>query len=318
MFAFNDNLELQEGSIDLLTVGELLIDFICAEYDEAAEGAGYYPYFGGAPANIAMNARKLGITAQVAAAVGQDRLGQFLTSRLVEAGLASTLVDEVAHATSMVVLNKSQGSPAPIFYRSADYQLALTPKLEEALINTKMFHFSCWPLSKSPARETLERLISLGSEKGVLIGFDPNYHPMLWPEGEDGIAYVKSIIGKVDIVKPSEDDAERLFGPNSPEQQMENFLDLGAKLVILTMGKNGAIASNGRESFIYPALPTEVADTTGAGDAFWSGLYAALVKGYTVNEAISLGMAVSAYKLKFTGAVVELPNLESIKNLYGL
>lgn len=316
MFSFSSNIKLQEGSIDVLTAGELLVDFICEEYDDAAEGAGYYPYFGGAPANIAMNVRRLGITAQVAAAVGQDRLGQFLTNRLANAGIAPDLVEKVAHSTSMVMLNKSQGSPSPIFYRSADYHMTLTPRLEEALAKSKVFHFSCWPVSKSPARETMERLLSLGAERGVLIGFDPNYHPLLWPAGEDGAAYVKSIIGKADIVKPSEDDAERLFGPNSPENQVRRFLDLGAKLVILTMGKNGAIASNGRETVFYPALPTEVADTTGAGDAFWSGLYAALVKGYTVHEAISSGMAVSAYKLKFTGAVAELPYLETIKSLY--
>jgi sugar/nucleoside kinase (ribokinase family) len=95
-------------------------------------------------------------------------------------------------------------------------------------------------------------------------------------------------------------------------------LDLGAKLVILTMGKDGAIASNGSETATFTTLATEVADTTGAGDAFWSGFYASLVKGYSVYDSISLGFAVSAYKLKYTGAVVNLPILETIKDLYGL
>jgi fructokinase len=152
----------------------------------------------------------------------------------------------------------------------------------------------------------------------ILICFDPNYHPMIWQKGEDGVEYVKSIIGKVDIVKPSEDDAERLFGKDTPEKQIEKFLQLGSKLVIMTLGKDGAIVSNGTESMKFETLATEVVDTTGAGDAFWSGFYTAAVKGYTIRDAVTLGFAVSAYKLKYTGAVVNLPTLEIIKEQYGL
>ena len=86
----------------------------------------------------------------------------------------------------------------------------------------------------------------------------------------------------------------------------------------MTLGKDGAIVSNGSETVYLDSLATKVVDTTGAGDAFWSGFYAALIKGYTVRESLSLGFAVSAYKLKFIGAVVDLPKLEGIKELYEL
>lgn len=127
---------------------------------------------------------------------------------------------------------------------------------------------------------------------------------------------MKSIISKVDIVKPSEDDAKRLFGEDLHENQIEKFLKLGAKLVIMTLGKDGAIVSNGTETISFPSLAKEVVDSTGAGDAFWSGFYAAVVKGYPIREALKLGFAVSAFKLKFSGSVVDLPKLEDLKRLY--
>lgn len=319
MLKFDQNMELKKSGNDLFMAGEILIDMISEDYNDDFTCRTYRQFFGGSPSNIAMNAHKLGVRAVVASVVGEDGLGNFLIHELKSAGIDTGYIQRSAEGpTSMVVVTKSQSTPTPVFYRGADYRLSYTEKLEEKLMNSKIVHFSCWPLSRNPARETIEKIISKAKMNGLLVCFDPNYHPMLWEAGEDGIEYVKSVIGKVDIVKPSEDDAERLFGAHTHEQYIEMFLKLGAKLVILTLGKDGALVSNGVETFRFSSLATEVADTTGAGDAFWSGFYAATVKGYTIREALSCGFAVSAYKLKYTGAIVDLPKLEAIKEIYGL
>lgn len=318
MLNFDEKIEFQNKSNDLLTIGELLIDMISADYEDNFECHTYQKFFGGSPSNIAMNVKKLGIHSQVAAAVGEDGLGTFLINHLRNAGIDTSCVQRVDDSTSMVVVTKSQSTPIPIFYRGSDSQLAYTSAVEESLLNSSIVHFSCWPISMIPIRYTIEKVIEEARKNDILVCFDPNFHPMIWQKGEDGVDYVKSIIGMVDIIKPSEDDAERLFGKDTPENQMEKFLNLGAKLVIMTLGKDGAIVSNGKETIKFDSLATEVVDTTGAGDAFWSGFYTAAVKGYTIREALKLGFAVSAYKLKYTGAVVHLPKLEVIKEIYGL
>lgn len=312
------NIEFDRKGNDILTIGEVLIDMIAEEYGEGHESTAYRNYFGGSPANIAMNVRKLGIRSQVASAVGEDGMGRFLIHHLQEAGIEPDLVQKVDASTSMVVVTKSKGTPIPIFYRGADYQIEYTDELEKVLLDSKIVHFSCWPISMEPARQTIERVIKVARENGILISFDPNYHPMIWQKGEDGVKYVKSMVGKVDILKPSEDDAERIFGKDTHENQVKKFLALGAKLVIMTLGKDGAIVSNGTETITLPSLATEVADTTGAGDAFWSGFYTALVKGHTIKEALQLGSAASAFKLKYTGAVANLPKLEKLKEIFSL
>lgn len=318
MFTFDERFTFANKENDMLSIGELLIDMISDDYGDNFESNTYHKYFGGSPANIAMNTKKLGINSVLAAAVGKDGLGSFLINQVEVAGVNSSLIQQVEYATSMVMVTKSLNTPIPIFYRGADYQLSYTNELDQAIKNSKIVHFSSWPISKVPARHTIENVITTAKEYGSLIGFDPNYHPMLWDSGEDGLAYIKSIVGKVDIVKPSEDDAERLFGKDTHLNQIEKFLTLGAKLVIMTLGKDGAIVSNGRETVEFATLANEIVDTTGAGDAFWSGFYAGIVKGYTLREALMLGFAVSAYKLKFMGAVVALPELEEIKQMYSL
>ncbi|KQX48735.1 fructokinase [Paenibacillus sp. Root444D2] len=318
VFEFEASIPLSDKKHDVLTVGELLIDMMTTEYDDSDTCDTYQKLFGGSPSNIALNVKKLGITPLIASAVGDDGLGRFLVDQLQQAGIATDLIQRVDDSTSMVVVTKSVSTPIPIFYRGADYQLAYTSGLEEAIIYSKIVHFSCWPISRIPSRYTIESVMDTVRKHGILTGFDPNYHPMIWQKGENGIDYVKSIIGKVDIVKPSEDDAERLFGKAEPERYLDYFLELGAKLVILTLGKDGALVSNGKETLAFNSLATQVVDTTGAGDAFWSGFYTALVKGYPLKQALSLGFAVSAYKLKYTGAIVDLPHLEFIKEKYGL
>jgi fructokinase len=318
MFTFDEHISFSNKENDMLSIGELLIDMISDDYGDNFESNTYHKYFGGSPANIAMNTKRLGIHARLAAAVGKDGLGSFLINQVEVAGVDTSLIQQVQFATSMVMVTKSLNTPVPIFYRGADYQLSYTDELDQAIKSSKIVHFSSWPISKNPTRLTIEKVMTTASKHGCLVGFDPNYHPMLWGNGEDGLAYMKSIIGKVDIVKPSEDDAERLFGKDTHLNQIEKFLTLGAKLVIMTLGKDGAIVSNGKETVEFETLANEIVDTTGAGDAFWSGFYAGIVKGYTLREALQLGFAVSAYKLKFMGAVVALPELEEIKQMYSL
>lgn len=319
MFELDSEIDFQTKKNDILTVGELLVDMITAKYDDNINCDEYHRFFGGSPANIAMNVKMLGVKSQVVSAVGNDGFGKFLINHLRQSNINTSYIQQVDYApTSMVVVSKSKSTPIPIFYRSADYQLLYTQKLEEAVKKSKILHFSSWPISMVPARYTIEKVIELAKKNKSLICFDPNYHPMLWQQGEDGKEYVKSVLSDIDIIKPSEDDAERLFGKDSPENQVDKFLNLGVKLVIMTLGENGAIISNGKETMKLHTLAKEVVDVTGAGDSFWSGFYTAIIKGDSIRNALSCGMAVSAYKLQHMGAVVNLPTLEKIKELYKL
>ncbi|WP_339837691.1 sugar kinase [Paenibacillus sp. FSL R7-0272] len=318
MIELDERMKLEDRFNDLLAIGELLVDMISNEYGDHLGSDGYTRFVGGSPSNIAINVNRLGIRSHIVSAVGEDGFGTFLLNRLGEAGMDTGGVRRVNEATSMVVVSKSKGTPVPIFYRAADFQLSFEATLVEWLRNSKIVHFSCWPLSRQPARETIEKVIVEARKHGVLIGFDPNFHKMIWQPGEDGAAYVQSIIPQVDFIKPSKDDADRLFGEASAEEHLKHFLALGARLVILTLGEEGALVSNGQETVEFATCATKVVDTTGAGDAFWSGFYTGLVKGYTVQEALKSGFAVSAYKLKYHGAIVELPALGAIREQYGL
>ncbi|NLJ18912.1 sugar kinase [Globicatella sulfidifaciens] len=318
MLNFEKVFEFNDKSNDVLAIGEILVDMISEEYDDNFNTNTYRRYFGGSPSNIAMNVKKLGINSIVTSAVGNDGFGDFLIDRLQKEEIDTSHIQRVDYATSMVLVTKSKATPKPIFYREADYHLEYNEKLSNAIKNSKIIHFSCWPITRTSSQAVIRQCINEAKAHNVLVCFDPNYHIGLWPKGEDGLDQLKGIIKMVDIVKPSIEDAERIFGKRSVEEYIDEFLKLGVKLVIFTLGAEGAIVSNGKETIKFDTFATKVEDTTGAGDAFWSGFYTAIVKGYPIKKAFEFGFAVSAYKLQYTGAVVDLPSLEKIKQIYNL
>jgi sugar/nucleoside kinase (ribokinase family) len=315
---FDDPIEIARRKNDLLCVGELLVDMIATDYGSLLDCGSFQRYAGGSPANIASNARRLGVEATIAAAVGSDGLGDFLIGDLARGGLASSLIQRKEESTSLVIVTKSRATPTPIFYRGADFRIASSPALESAMRDSAILHFSCWPLSMEPARDSVLSLIGIARGNGGLICLDPNYHPAIWKDRAEALTLLERVMPDIDIIKPSEDDADRLFGHNDPLQHIRRFLDMGARLVIMTLGKDGAIASDGSETREYRSLAKEIVDTTGAGDAFWSGLYAALVGGRTVDRSIRVGMAVCARKLRQVGAAIAGASLAEIEKEFGL
>ena len=318
MFNFNNVVKFENKRFDVFAIGELLVDMISDDYDADNSCNKYSRYFGGSPANITMNIKRLGGNPIISASVGNDRLGEFLINNLKKNNINTEFINKVNNSTSMVLVTKSKETPLPIFYRSADYNLEYNSQIDLILKNSKIVHFSCWPISQSKSRKMIEKVIEEARKSDVIIGFDPNYHEMIWEKGHDGIQYIKSLLSKVDIIKPSEVDAERIFGPDTPENHVNKFIKCGAKLVIMTLGKDGAIVSNGKETIKFETLATEVVDTTGAGDAFWGGFYTAITSNYTLKESLNIGFAVSAFKLKHVGAIAELPSIEELKALYNI
>jgi sugar/nucleoside kinase (ribokinase family) len=307
MPSFSSPIRITRRAIDLLCVGELLVDMIAASYGDLTECREFQRFAGGSPANIASNVRKLGFTAGLVAAVGADAFGDFLIKSVREVGLDSSLIQRRSdESTSLVVINRTTASPTPIFYRNSDFKITVTPDLMEKVLDSSILHLSCWPLSAEPARSSAKAMIAAAHGRGAMVCLDPNYHPAIWGDRREAQELLELTMPFVDIAKPSEDDANRLFGFDDPERHLRRFLGMGAKVVVMTLGKDGAIASDGEETREYSSLARDIVDVTGAGDAFWSGLYSGMLGGRSLDESIRVGLAVCAIKLRTVGPSLPL------------
>jgi fructokinase len=301
-------MEIPPGDLDLLAIGEMVVDFISVEetYD-LRDAYTFRKYQGGAPANIARYIAKLGGKSAVIAKTGPGAFGQFLRAELTRSGvLIDYLVADQRVQTSVIFITRSKDVADSEAYRSGDYRLEPNEIDEDAIKRAKVVHTSCFALSRQPCRSAVESALQLAQQHGKIISLDPNYNPAVWPEYREAQEVLQRLFAYATITKPSLEDAARVFGPgNTPEAYIEQFHTWGPKTVVFTMGADGIILSEAGQMTHIPARPVSVADATGAGDAFWAGFLMALLDDRPLEESVLFGREIVERKLATVGPLPE-------------
>ena len=140
----------------------------------------------------------------------------------------------------------------------------------EKITQSKVIHFgSATALLEGDLRDTYFDLLETANAKGIFISFDPNFRSDLWKGNESEFTkFAKSAISKSNFVKVSEEELYILTKEDDSSKGIEKIHQLGADIVAVTKGKEGAIISNGEKLTLVPSPQIEAIDTTGAGDAF--------------------------------------------------
>jgi fructokinase len=295
---------LEERQLNVLAIGETLIDLISdTEQGSLLDSRAFMMYPGGEATNVALNVARLGGSAALVSRVGDDSFGLFLRHHLVTAGVNASYLHVTPHSpTTMVVVTRHRTTPDFAVYRGADAEMVPDDMPLALLPSTSLVHTSAFVLSREPSRSTILDFVVQAHNAGCLISFDPNYHPRLWETNYDALSVFKKIYPYVTLTKPSLDDCTRLFGAGfTPEAYATRFLELGAKNVVLTLGKAGVLVATTEGVSYQSASQVEVVDVTGAGDSFWSGLILATLDGYSISDAARVGQAVAAIKIQQVG-----------------
>jgi len=296
---------------DILAIGETLVDFISHEPANSLRTAREFTrYLGGQPANVAVYAAKLGAKSVILSKISGDRFGEFLAEELQYHGVnTEALLHTDELPTTNVFLTKTTGVPDFQVNRGADVLLNIRDVPEELIQNTQIVHTSCFALSQEPTRSAIRRALRLAKRHGKLVSLDPNYSPRIWPDKIEAWEVLAQIMPYVTVVKPSLEDARRLFDPNMSEKELEiacldRFHDLGAEVVIVTRSGGVVTVSDGKSVECVGPLPLiEVDSVIGGGDAFWAGLLVAYLDGKNWPFSICFAHEIAALKLRQVGHV---------------
>jgi len=301
---------------DVLAIGETLVDAIAQEKGKPlAQVQHFQTHLGGSIANIACAVALLGGHASIVSQVGNDAAGQMCCEQLRQAGVNITELHIAPHlSTSHAYISRTEGTPEFRIERGADAHLASNDLNIQRVTHARIVHASTFALSVDPLRSTVIEAITRGYHAGNTISLDPNYHPRIWPNRQEALAILKHLYPMVAMTKPSLDDAARLFGPGrSNEAYIQCFLDMGAKLVILTTGPGDVFLADqhGYRAHI-PVSPAPVVDVTGAGDWFWAAFMMAHLDGLTPLEAVQFAIKIARYKIGFVGPLITPLNREKL------
>lgn len=258
--------------IDVVALGELLIDFACLSTDEDG-----YPTMaahpGGAPANFLAALHKFGAKTALMGKVGTDAFGKMLTGTLQKAGIETRGIvhaDDVFTTLAFVTFD-DQGDREFSFSRKPGADTCITfDELDLSLIDeSKIFHFGTLSLTDEPARTTTQQAVAYAKSKGKLITYDPNLRKPLWKSMDEAMEQLIWGLKQADVVKISDEEVEFLFGLGVEEGAKYILDNFGVKLVFVTCGPDGCFFQNAVASGKVPALSgIHVIDTTGAGDIF--------------------------------------------------
>jgi fructokinase len=304
----------------VLCLGEALIDFIPLDSDNLT----YQKAPGGAPANVSVGIAKLGGKAAFLGKVGNDVLGHFLKETLTEYGVntqSMKFTDEARTGLTFVTL-ESSGERSFSFYinPSADRFLKKEDLDPARFEQHQIFHFGSISLISEPAKTATLHAIELAKEKRLLISYDPNLRLGLWESEEQAKETILATLSYADILKVSEEELIFLTGCSHLEEGLNQLPNL--PLILVTLGGEGCMYRFNGQTGRVPALECKVVDTTGAGDAFVSGIL------YSINESVKVLADFSEQEIREVitfasvsgglattkkGAMTGLPVLDEIK-----
>ncbi|MFI2565241.1 carbohydrate kinase [Paenarthrobacter sp. NPDC018779] len=258
------SLSLAPEPLDVVVVGEALIDIV-----ESPEGTTEYP--GGSPANVAYGLGRLDVKTGLLTAIGKDQRGDAIATHLQTAGVVllpgSKSLGTTATATAQIAADGSAEYTFDIDWALSPLVLPYAPKI----LHTGSIATFLQP-GASVVRSLLEQ-----AQGGCMVTYDPNIRKDLVGSHHEALTLFEELVPLTDVVKMSDDDAQWLYPGKALEDTASHLLSLGTGLAVVTQGSNGSLMATRQMQLNVPAIPSDVADTIGAGDSYMSALIMGLL-----------------------------------------
>lgn len=258
--------------LQVLTFGDLFTDVVAQlrgdlRYaDDVA--ARITTHGGGAAANTAAWLASLGVQAGFIGRVGDDVWGRAAVEVLEAAGVAVHAGADSGLATgTCVVLVDSHGERSMVTDPGASAQIPVGDLPLDRFVAGAHLHVSGFSLVHDGSREAALTALRLAGEHGMTRSFDPGAVSVIETIGAERL---RGWVRGVDLLLPNEDEALRLAGLDDPEDAAVSLVD-GLGAVVVKLGEDGALWTDGSSTVRGEAETVPVLDTTGAGDAFAAG-----------------------------------------------
>jgi fructokinase len=315
------------ASIDVMTVGEVLVDLVAPDAPDLADASTFMRAAGGAPANVAVAAARLGARTALVSAVGRDPFGRYLRQVLQENGVDVSAVIETDEPTSLAFVARNTGGiPDFVFYRGADAALRAEHVPVAAIAGARFAHVSSMALLSEHSRGATLRAVEVARGAGTLVSLDPNLRPTSWPTVDAARDAMAPLLDAADILKVNDDEARLLTGSSDLGAAL-TMLGRPGRLTVITLGAAGCVWRWRMADGHVAAPAVEVVETTGAGDAFAGALLAELsrrgidrdtfpsISGQEFQEVVEVAVAAGALACTQVGAMTALPTRADIETL---
>ncbi|MDG3004423.1 ribokinase [Paludisphaera mucosa] len=276
---------------------------------ETVLGDGFAATPGGKGANQAVAARRAGAEVVFVAAVGDDDLGRRALDGYRREGIDVAHARVVAGVASGVALISVADDGENMIAVASGANMSLAPEdvaaLPDALFRPGDLLLTGLEIPRPTALAAMRR----GRAAGMTVILNPA------PAPRPGDPATEELLAAADVVTPNRIEARALAGTErdaGPLANAERIRTKGPKTVIVTLGREGCLATTGAEVYEIPSRKVDAVDAVGAGDAFNGALAAVLAEGRPLGEALAWATAAAALAVTRPGAQAALPTREAI------
>jgi len=302
--------------IDVVCMGEILVDVIPLEVGVYRDGMALEVHFGGAPANVAIGIARLGHKSAFIGAVGEDPFGYMLKQFLEIEGVDTRwLVVKKARTSLAFVILREGGERDFFFYRepwtkTADTMLSPSDLDIDSVTKAKILHISGVATVYPPLSEAVYIAMEKAFEKGLHVSIDPNYRQDIWGSSENALKTIDRYFKISTMITMGFDELENMFMSRDykwvSEKLMEKYKNL--EIVAIRLGSQGAYVKTRKGETLQPAIKIKPIDTTGAGDA-WTAAFIVfyLLEEIELSRAVMYSNIIAGLKCLRRGAVTAIP-----------
>ncbi len=289
----------------VVVVGDVMLDVVAAARAPIAHAsdtpASVSWSGGGAAGNVAAWLAHAGCPVTLVARVGADVPGAVAVAELEAAGVDVRAARDPDRATgTCVVVLAADGERSMLPDRGASAALAPADLPAAAFAAGAHLHLSGYVLLGDASRAAGLEALRRARAAGMTVSIDPaSAAPLLAAGTADALGWMSG----ADVLLPNREEAEVLTGERDPGRAAPALVRAaGAREVLVTLGGDGALWTDGRRILRSPAADAEVLDTTGAGDAFAAGWLAARTSGARPEQALRAAVALGGVAVGRSGA----------------
>ena len=288
----------------IATIGDVNVDLI-ARIDRMPDlgkqviTRDFQTHGGGCSANFSLSCARLGMDVQLFGKVGDDVFGTFVLVELEDNGVDTKNVLLTDKKTGVTVAMVQGFERSFITFRGENATYGLND-IDVTKIIADIVHLPSYFLLDG-LRDDYVTLMDLLHGAGIKVSFDTGWDPRGFHKEE--VDPLFEILPKVDVFFPNIDEARKILGDDSltPQGAARILLDMGVKVAVIKMGREGCYVTDGKAAEFVPAFSVKVVDTTGAGDTFNAGFIAAHVNGKSLRDCAVVGAATAGLKVGGVG-----------------
>lgn len=312
--ANRDSIETEK--IEVVTLGETMGLLTSTAPGRLQRGSTMTVSSGGSESNVSIGLARLGVRVAWVGRVGADSIGSVITRELRAEGVRVVLPPDPSASTGLMLKERHSPMQTKVWYYragSAGSRLERGDVPEDLIRDARLLHVTGITPALSPsAADAARHAISVARAAAVPVAFDVNFRGRLW-DPDVASKVLRPLVASVDIMFSGLDEAALFFPDESdPEKMALHLAEIGPSQVVVKMGAQGCLGLADGEVLRRQAVPVDVVDVVGAGDAFVAGYLAELLDGQPLNRRLETAARLGAYACTTAGDWEGLPTREDL------